>query len=106
MAKILEDCVRVEQDEHGQISIVNQDGEWILVSMDQKAHKSNERPLWYLKLFIFGWDCTMCTFSYWGDDEMTLLPPKGEGKLVMTCDFVTIFGLLKYDLKWYICGVT
>ena len=41
----------------------------------------------------------MCSFSFWGDDEMTAFPPKGEGKLVMTSDFVTIFGLLKYDLK-------
>ena len=30
---------------------------------------------------------------------MTAFPPKGDGKLVMTCDFVTIFGLLKYDFK-------
>ena len=40
---------------------------------------------------------------------MTAFPPKGEGKLVMTCDFVTIFGLLKYEIKsWdqlYICFV-
>ena len=28
---------------------------------------------------------------------MTALPPKGEGKLVMTSDFVTVDGLLKYD---------
>ena len=42
---------------------------------------------------------TMCTFSFWGDDEMTALLPKGEGKLVMTTDLVTIFGLLKYDFK-------
>ena len=38
-------------------------------------------------------------FRYWGDDEMTALPPKGDGKLVMTSDFITIFGLLKYDIK-------
>ena len=33
---------------------------------------------------------------FWGDDDMTSLPPKGEGKLVMTSDFITIFGQLKY----------
>ena len=38
-------------------------------------------------------------FRFWGDDEMKALPPKGEGKLVMTSDFITIFGLLKYDIK-------
>ena len=45
----------------------------------------------------------MCTFSFWGDDEMTALLPKGEGKLVMTSDFVSVFGLLKYDFKTSIC---
>ena len=39
----------------------------------------------------------VCFLSYWGDEEMTALPPKGEGKLVMTCDMVTVDGLLKYD---------
>ena len=49
MEKILEECVRVEQDENGKISIVNEDAEWILVSVDQivkhalfKAHKSTK----------------------------------------------------------------
>ena len=48
MERILEECV-VEQDENGKISIVNEDAEWILVSVDQKAHKSNERPIWWVK---------------------------------------------------------
>ena len=30
---------------------------------------------------------------------MMALPSKGEEKLVMTSDFITIFGLLKYDIK-------
>ena len=47
MERILEECV-VEQDENGKISIVNEDAEWILVSVDQKAHKSNERPIWWV----------------------------------------------------------
>ena len=46
MEKILEECVGVREDENGTISIVNEDAEWILVSVDQKAHKSNERPRW------------------------------------------------------------
>ena len=46
MEKIMEECVGVRQDENGIISIVNADAPWILVSVDQKAHKSNERPLW------------------------------------------------------------
>ena len=44
--KIMEECVGVRQDENGVISIVNQDAKWILISVDQKAHKSNERPSW------------------------------------------------------------
>lgn len=51
----------------------------------------------------------MFTLSFWGDDEMSAFPPKGEGKLVMTSDFVTIFGLLKYDSKtvlFYSKGLT
>ena len=46
MEEILAECVGVTEDEDGSISIVNEDAEWILVSVDQKAHKSNERPLW------------------------------------------------------------
>ena len=46
MEKIMEECVGVREDENGIISIVNEDAPWILVSVDQKAHKSNERPLW------------------------------------------------------------
>ena len=34
------------KDENGVIQIVNPDAEWILVSQDEKAHKSNERPTW------------------------------------------------------------
>ena len=37
------------------------------------------------------------TSRFWGDDEMAVCPPKGEGKLVMTSDFITVFGLLKYE---------
>ena len=41
-------CVGVRQDENGVISVVNEDAKWILVSMDQKAHKSNEQTIWYI----------------------------------------------------------
>ena len=44
--KIMEECVGVRQDENGVISIVNEDAAYILISVDQKAHKSNERPSW------------------------------------------------------------
>ena len=46
MAKVMEECVGVREDENGVISIVNPDAQWILVSQDEKAHKSNERPRW------------------------------------------------------------
>ena len=46
MAKIMEECVRVREDENGTISIENEEAEWIVVSMDEKAHKSNEQTLW------------------------------------------------------------
>ena len=48
MSKIMEECVGVRQDENGVISVVNEDAKWILVSMDQKAHKSNEQTIWYI----------------------------------------------------------
>ena len=46
MKNIMEECVGVREDENGVIQIVNPDAEWILVSQDEKAHKSNERPTW------------------------------------------------------------
>ena len=46
MKRIMEECVRVKEDENGAITIENEEAEWILVSMDQKAHKSNEQTLW------------------------------------------------------------
>ena len=46
MSEIMEECVGVRQNEDGTISIVNEDAKWILVSMDQKAHRSNEQTLW------------------------------------------------------------
>ena len=46
MKRIMEECVRVKEDENGAINIENEEAEWILVSMDQKAHKSNEQTLW------------------------------------------------------------
>ena len=46
MKRIMEECVRVKEDENGAITIENEEAEWILVFMDQKAHKSNEQTLW------------------------------------------------------------
>ena len=46
MKRIMEECVRVKEDENGAITIENEEAEWILVSMDQKAHMSNEQTLW------------------------------------------------------------
>ena len=46
MSEIMEECVGVRQNEDGTISIVNEDAKWILVSMNQKAHRSNEQTLW------------------------------------------------------------
>ena len=44
--QVLSECVRVEVGEDGAITFVNEDAPYILVSVDQKAHKSNETPSW------------------------------------------------------------
>ena len=41
------------------------------------------------------WLISLFCHRFWGDDKMSAFPPKGDGKLVMTADFITIFGLLK-----------
>ena len=45
--QVLSECVRVEVREDGAITFVNEDAPYILVSVDQKAHKSNETPSWW-----------------------------------------------------------
>ena len=59
MEELINDCVWVKEDEDGQLVICNTDARYLPVSVDQKAHKSNERPTWF-----------------WGDDEMSGIPPK------------------------------
>ena len=44
--QLMRECVGVEQGEDGQINIINEEAEWIIVSVDQKAHKSNETASW------------------------------------------------------------
>ena len=51
--QLMRECVGVEQGEDGQINIINEEAEWILVSVDEKAHKSNETPSWYELMQIF-----------------------------------------------------
>ena len=51
--QVLSECVRVEVKEDGAITFVNEDAPYILVSVDQKAHKSNETPSWYELMQIF-----------------------------------------------------
>ena len=46
MEALLKECVGVRQEMDGSITIVNEDAKFILVSVDQKAHHSNERPSW------------------------------------------------------------
>ena len=53
MEQLMRECVGVELGEDGQINIVNEEAEWILVSVDEKAHKSNETPSWYELMQIF-----------------------------------------------------
>ena len=53
MEQLMRECVGVEQGEDGQINIINEEAEWILVSVDEKAHKSNETPSWYELMQIF-----------------------------------------------------
>ena len=47
MEKLMAECVGVQLGEDGVIKVVNEDAEWIIVSVDQKAHKSNETPSWF-----------------------------------------------------------
>ena len=46
MEQLMAECVGVELGEDGAIKVVNEEAEWIIVSVDQKAHKSNETPSW------------------------------------------------------------
>ena len=46
MEQLMRECVGVEQGEDGQINIINEEAEWIIVSVDQKAHESNETASW------------------------------------------------------------
>ena len=59
MEELISKSVWIREDEDGQLAMCNTDGEYLIISMDEKAHKSNERPTWY-----------------WGDDQMTGIPPK------------------------------
>jgi hypothetical protein len=42
----------------------------------------------------------MIYYRYWGNEEMNTMPPKGEGKTVMTSDFISIHGLLRSGKKY------
>ena len=46
MEKLMKECVGVQLGEDGAIIVVNEEAEWIIVSVDQKAHKSNEAASW------------------------------------------------------------
>ena len=59
MEQLIQQSVWVQEDTSGNVSICNEEAPQIIVSMDQKAHKSNQRPTWF-----------------WGDSEMAALPPK------------------------------
>ena len=43
MAKILEKCVWVTENENGTISMENEDAEWIVVSLDQNSEGPQEQ---------------------------------------------------------------
>ena len=34
-------------------------------------------------------------YRYWGDKLMRTMMPKGDGRSVMTCDMVSVLGLLR-----------
>lgn len=46
MEELMRESVGVRQEMDGSITIVNEDAKYIIVSVDQKAHHSNERPSW------------------------------------------------------------
>ena len=51
--RILEECVSVNEESDGTIVLVNESAPFLLVNEDEKAHKSNERPVWYVKCYIY-----------------------------------------------------
>ena len=59
MEELIKESVWVTEGEDGSLELCNIDAKYLLISMDQKAHKSNERPTWF-----------------WADEEMSGLPPK------------------------------
>ena len=102
-------AVWVQEDNAGNVSIVNADKPYLPVSADQKGHHSNERPGWYKYLLIMTLLTTHRVESnhkyiihhqrFWGVDDMRSCPAKGDGKLIMTSDFISPLGRVRYHLS-------
>ena len=46
MEELMRESVGVREELDGSLTIINEDAKHIIVSVDQKAHHSNERPSW------------------------------------------------------------
>jgi hypothetical protein len=41
-------AITVKEESDGSIKVVNESGKFIIINEDEKAHKSNERPIRYI----------------------------------------------------------